>query len=98
VTSVDTHQPTDRETTMSTVTLVLCRIYNDADTDQIITDDVDFEHDSDTDISPAALLDECNAWVLSFDDPLEPGQYFVEAREPGTYDLLAESECVEVDS
>jgi hypothetical protein len=80
------------------VTLVLRRIYNDAETDQIVTEDVDFEHDSDTDISPDALIDACEAWVLSFDDPLEPGQYFVEAREPGTYNLLAESECVEVDS
>jgi hypothetical protein len=44
----------------------------------------------------ADLLFACQKWVESFDESIEPGQYFVEAREPATFHLLAESECVEV--
>ncbi len=75
----------------------MCRVYKDAQTDQIITEDVAYRHDvTTTGHESADLLFACKEWVESFDEPIEHGQYFVEAREPGTFDLIAESECVEV--
>jgi len=80
------------------VTLVLRRVNNDAATDQIITEDVDYEHGATIDpLTPAALFEACENWVAELSPP--PGRYFVEAREllgTGSGELLADSECVEV--
>ena len=82
---------------MSTVTLVLRRVYNDLDTDQLITEDVDYDHDVTTGTSADDLLAICRDWLDALDD-IPAGSYYVEAREAlgaGSGELLAESDVID---
>ena len=84
---------------MSGYRLVLTRTYDDPDDDTLHTEDYDNDPDEYTGgIDAAALTEICRGWMgtrESDDGVLPDGCYSVEAREIGTYDLVAESDGVE---